>query len=53
MPNIAGIAIQLTAALEGPLLLYLSRPDTDEDEPAEIYALLADAWQTLVERLTR
>lgn len=53
MPNIAGVAIQLTAALEGPLLLYLSRPDTDANETAEIYDLLADAWQTLIERLTR
>ncbi|MFE7171295.1 hypothetical protein [Streptomyces sp. NPDC057616] len=47
------IAIQLTAALEGPLLLYLSRPETDANEAAEAYDFLGDAWQTLMERLTR
>lgn len=53
IPNVAGIAIQLTAALEGPLLLCLSRPETGADEAAEAYAFLGGAWQTLIERLTR
>ncbi|MET9859046.1 helix-turn-helix domain-containing protein [Streptomyces smyrnaeus] len=53
MPNLDGVAVQLTAALEGPLLLYLSRPETDTDLTAETRDFLGDAWQTLIERLVR
>ncbi|GAA2285845.1 TetR/AcrR family transcriptional regulator [Glycomyces scopariae] len=45
------LAVQLGAALEGPLLLYLSSSRTTEPPPAEAGRRLADAWQDLVERL--
>ncbi|MEO3754720.1 helix-turn-helix domain-containing protein [Streptomyces sp. B6B3] len=53
MPNLDGVTIQLTAALAGPLLLYLSRPETDANQAAETADFLGDAWQTLIERLVR
>ncbi|MGW7519795.1 TetR/AcrR family transcriptional regulator [Streptomyces sp. NPDC054796] len=53
MPDLDGVAVQLTAALEGPLLLYLSRPGTDTGLTAEADDFLGDAWQTLIERLVR
>jgi polyketide synthase 12 len=43
------LAVQLTAALDGPLLLYLAIPEP-ADEPTHV---LADSWQTLIERLCR
>ncbi|MEU4342065.1 helix-turn-helix domain-containing protein [Nocardia sp. NPDC023852] len=43
------LAIQLTAALEGPILLYLRAPA--EDDAELIRRSLADGWQTLIERL--
>ncbi|MBO2455350.1 TetR/AcrR family transcriptional regulator [Actinomadura barringtoniae] len=49
MPDLDSLAIQLTAALEGPILLYLSSP-----APAEItrhIERLADSWQALIERI--
>lgn len=46
-----GLSIQLTSALEGPMLLYLSVEDLPEPaEPAADH-LLVDSWQVLVERL--
>ncbi len=53
MPSLDGVTIQLTAALEGPLLLYLSRPESDPNQAAEVGGFLGDAWQTLIERLVR
>jgi len=54
IPDMAGLGIlatQLTAALEGPLFLYLGMTDTDEiDEAARA---LGDSWQFLVERVCR
>jgi polyketide synthase 12 len=52
--NLAGLntdllAIQLTAALDGPLLLYVSNDTLTTN--ATIEAQLSDAWQTLVERV--
>ena len=43
------LALQLTAALESPLLLYITTPD--HAEPGPMLAHLADSWQTLVERV--
>ncbi|MEU0241515.1 helix-turn-helix domain-containing protein [Nocardiopsis sp. NPDC006198] len=49
--HLDGLALQLTSALEGPLMLYLSReeiartPEPDAEDP------LADSWQELVERV--
>ncbi|MFJ6392373.1 TetR/AcrR family transcriptional regulator [Streptomyces sp. NPDC091972] len=53
MPNLEGVVVQLTAALEGPLLLVLSRPTPDAGTASEINGFLGDAWQTLIERLVR
>ena len=43
------LAVQLTAALDGPLLLYLS--DSDLTEPAGAEERIARAWQDLVQRV--
>ena len=43
------LAVQLTAALDGPLLLYLSSADLTE--PAETEERTARAWQDLVQRV--
>jgi polyketide synthase 12 len=52
VPDVDSLAVQLTGALEGPMLLYLV---TDEDDPTLESACardrLADSWQVLVERL--
>ncbi|MET9552315.1 TetR/AcrR family transcriptional regulator [Streptomyces sp. NPDC006645] len=53
IPGLDGVTIQLTAALEGPLLLYFSQPEIGDNTPAEISVFLGDAWQTLIERLVR
>jgi AcrR family transcriptional regulator len=45
------LAIQLTAALDGPLLLYLSASDLTE--AAEIGERVAQGWQDLVQRICR
>jgi AcrR family transcriptional regulator len=51
MPNLNGVAIQLTAALEAPLLLYLSQPESESEEDVEVRAFLGDAWETLIGRV--
>jgi AcrR family transcriptional regulator len=43
------LAVQLTAALDGPLLLYLSASDLTE--PTGIEERIARAWQDLVRRV--
>lgn len=43
------LALQLTAALEGPILLYIHAPDATDLEP--VLRQLGDSWQTLVERI--
>ncbi|MET7993856.1 helix-turn-helix domain-containing protein [Amycolatopsis sp. NPDC005232] len=49
VPGIRALALQLTAALEGPLLLYLRAPDGAA--PATMPRDLAAGWKTLVERV--
>jgi polyketide synthase 12 len=44
------LAVQLTAALDGPLLLYLSASDLTEPA-AGIEERVARAWQDLVQRV--
>ena len=44
------LAVQLTAALDGPFLLYLSASDLTAPPQAE---RIADSWQDLVQRLCR
>ncbi len=46
------LAMQLTAALDGPLLLYLSASDLTEAAP-EIGERIAQGWQDLVRRVCR
>jgi polyketide synthase 12 len=54
LPDLAepgALATQLTAALDGPLLLYLGMPEPGETgEPARA---LGDSWQFLIERVCR
>lgn len=51
IPDLDNLAIQLTTALEGPILLamYMVEPPGTADASG----LLADSWQTLIERLCR
>ena len=46
------LAVQLTAALDGPLLLYLSDSDLTEGAP-KIGERIAQSWQDLVQRVCR
>jgi len=46
------LAIQLTAALDGPLLLYLSASDLTE-AALQIEQRIAQGWQDLVQRVCR
>lgn len=45
------LAVQLTAALDGPPLLFLSSDLLDEDA-ADVTARLGDGWEDLVRRIT-
>jgi polyketide synthase 12 len=46
------LAVQLTAALDGPLLLYLSASDLTDAAP-RIEERVAQSWQDLVQRVCR
>jgi AcrR family transcriptional regulator len=46
------LAVQLTAALDGPLLLYLSASDLTE-AAVQTEARIAQGWQDLVQRICR
>jgi polyketide synthase 12 len=46
------LALQLTAALDGPLLLYLSATDLDRS-PGTVRRQLAESWEDLVRRVCR
>jgi polyketide synthase 12 len=46
------LAVQLTGALEGPFLLYLTASDIGDTDPHG-GDLLARGWQDLVERVSR
>ena len=46
------LAVQLTAALDGPLLLYLSASDLTEASP-DTAERIAQSWQDLVQRVCR
>jgi AcrR family transcriptional regulator len=50
--NLDILAIQLTAALDGPLLLYLSAADLGHAAP-QAEQRLAQSWQDLVQRVCR
>jgi AcrR family transcriptional regulator len=53
IPDLDSLAIQLTAALEGPFLLYLAtaRPLPEGDVATQSAGPLSDSWQTLIERI--
>ncbi|OLT11273.1 TetR family transcriptional regulator [Actinomadura sp. CNU-125] len=53
MPHMEGVTVQLTAALEGPMLLALSAAETAPPLEPDVEPMLADAWQVLIERLVR
>ncbi|MDT0442504.1 TetR/AcrR family transcriptional regulator [Streptomyces johnsoniae] len=53
MPSLNGLAVQLTAALEGPLLLYLSMSETSAPPAPDVDHFLGDSWQALIERIAR
>jgi polyketide synthase 12 len=46
------LAVQLTAALDGPVLLYLSATDLTED-PVRVTNRITRGWQDLVRRVAR
>lgn len=49
--DIDSLSLQLTAALEGPVLLYLSM--AGQMDTAPLVQRLSDSWQILVDRLVR
>ncbi|ADI04661.1 putative type I polyketide synthase [Streptomyces bingchenggensis BCW-1] len=49
--DLDALAVQLTAALEGPILLYLSMPE--ETDPSRHVERLAGSWESLVARICR
>ncbi|MDA0563374.1 TetR/AcrR family transcriptional regulator [Streptomonospora sp. S1-112] len=49
--HLDGLAVQLTAALEGPLLLYLSVEEVPEPPAPEAPHLLVEGWRFLIGRL--
>ena len=51
-PDLTVLATQLTAALDGPLLLYLSS-GLPADEAARINTRLSDGWADLIRRVCR
>lgn len=51
LPDPDSLAMQLTGALEGPLLFFLAVPEAAKPPAPDAYRPLADAWQTLIERL--
>ncbi|MGW6404678.1 TetR/AcrR family transcriptional regulator [Streptomyces sp. NPDC055134] len=52
-PDVDSLALQLTAALEGPFMLYLSAPRPEEFAGAAVSDRLGDSWRILVERVCR
>ncbi|MER7761101.1 helix-turn-helix domain-containing protein [Streptomyces sp. NPDC097619] len=53
LPHLDHLAVQLSAALEGPTLLYVALPRTPAEPPEGTAAAFADTWTHLVERLLR
>ncbi|MFH9267319.1 TetR/AcrR family transcriptional regulator [Streptomyces sp. NPDC017546] len=51
LPDLDSLAVQLTGALEGPLLLFLAMPETDEPLSSTEGRQLAESWSVLVHRL--
>lgn len=51
LPDLDSLAVQLTGALEGPLLLFLAMPETDKPVSSTEGRPLADSWSVLIHRL--
>ncbi|RSN68118.1 MULTISPECIES: TetR/AcrR family transcriptional regulator [Actinomadura] len=51
MPAMDGVAVQLTAALEGPLLLTLSASEHLTPLEPDAGRLLCDGWEALIRRI--
>ncbi|MFB8085869.1 TetR/AcrR family transcriptional regulator [Streptomyces sp. NPDC055992] len=51
LPDLDSLAVQLTGALEGPLLLFLAMPETDRPLSSAEGRPLSDSWSILVRRL--
>jgi polyketide synthase 12 len=51
VPDIDSISVQLTAALEGPVLLYLHMPE--DTGTTDAMTALGDSWQDLIMRICR
>ncbi|MCI3245730.1 hypothetical protein [Streptomyces spinosisporus] len=51
LPDLDSVAIQLTGALEGPLLFYLALPEPDTPPSPAAGRPLADSWSILIHRL--
>ncbi|MGW2843312.1 TetR/AcrR family transcriptional regulator [Streptomyces sp. NPDC001493] len=52
-PHLDALAVQLTAALEGPLLLYVSMDEAAAAPAPGTGNPLAESWQNLIERVLR
>ncbi|MFR0357644.1 hypothetical protein [Streptomyces sediminimaris] len=53
LPDLNSLAIQLTGAPEGPLLLYPALPESDAPASPAASRPLAGSWSILVHRLLR
>lgn len=51
--HLDALTLQLAAALEGPVLLYLTVPDPGETEGERSLRALAEGWKVLVTRVCR
>ena len=51
LPHPGSLALQLAAALEGPLLLFLSSDEVTKPSDGADCDHLSDSWQNLVERV--
>ncbi|MBR7833294.1 TetR/AcrR family transcriptional regulator [Actinospica durhamensis] len=53
LPDLDTLAVQLTGALEGPLLLYVVLPEPETPPSPAAGRPLAESWSVLVHRLLR
>ncbi|WP_326796584.1 TetR/AcrR family transcriptional regulator [Streptomyces sp. NBC_01808] len=51
--HLDALTLQLAAALEGPVLLYLATPAQEEGEATRYLRALAEGWKVLVTRVCR
>lgn len=51
LADLDSLALQLTAALEGPVMLFLSAPQQTDPPDMHMADRLGDSWQALIERV--